>query len=168
MSLGPGSQDDAEAFQRFYDDAAGALMGYLEKVAGIDAAPDLFQETWLRFLASDGPADPLRRRSYLFATATNLMRQRWRDLQRQRNRLALETGPEPAEVPADVDPRFTHALRQLDPRDRSLLWLAHVEEQSHAEIARSWDLATASVKVLLFRARHRLRTLLADMEVTRA
>ena len=49
---------------------------------------------------------------------------------------------------------------QLTKRERALLWLAYVEGNSHAEIAVTLGLRRQSVKVLLFRAKRRLRDLL--------
>jgi RNA polymerase sigma-70 factor (ECF subfamily) len=45
-------------------------------------------------------------------------------------------------------------------RDRELLWLAYAQGSSHREIADSLGLKTASIKLLLFRARRRLAKLL--------
>ena len=45
---------------------------------------------------------------------------------------------------------------RLRPRDRDLLWLAYTQGLSHAEMARTLGVKTASVKLLLFRARTRL------------
>jgi RNA polymerase sigma-70 factor (ECF subfamily) len=44
----------------------------------------------------------------------------------------------------------------LRPRDRALLWLAHVEGRSHAEVGAILGLRAMSVRVLLFRARAEL------------
>jgi RNA polymerase sigma-70 factor (ECF subfamily) len=49
---------------------------------------------------------------------------------------------------------------ELKPQERALLWLAHVEGSSHEEIAEALNVKTASVKVMLFRARKRLGELL--------
>ena len=49
---------------------------------------------------------------------------------------------------------------RLTSRDRALLWLAYVEGESHEEIAASLGVGKRSIKVLLFRARRRLRELL--------
>jgi RNA polymerase sigma factor (sigma-70 family) len=57
-------------------------------------------------------------------------------------------------------------LAELTPRDRALLWLAYVEEHNHEEIASALGLARGSVKVLLSRARTRLRKLLVPRGVT--
>jgi len=48
----------------------------------------------------------------------------------------------------------------LKPRERALLWLAYVEEDTHEEIADALGVKRGSVKVLLSRARARLRDLL--------
>ena len=49
---------------------------------------------------------------------------------------------------------------ELKPQDRALLWLAHVEGSSHAEIAETLGVKEKSVKVMVFRARKRLAELL--------
>ena len=49
----------------------------------------------------------------------------------------------------------------LAPRDRALLWLAHVEGYDHREIARVLGLQESSVRVILFRARKKLEKELA-------
>jgi DNA-directed RNA polymerase specialized sigma24 family protein len=49
---------------------------------------------------------------------------------------------------------------ELSARDRALLWLAYVERATHQEIAASLGVGTRSIKVLLFRAKRRLRDLL--------
>jgi len=53
----------------------------------------------------------------------------------------------------------------LAPRERALLWLAYVEGENHQEIADALGLARGSVKVLLFRARAKLKRLLTTAGV---
>ena len=50
----------------------------------------------------------------------------------------------------------------LKPRERELLWLAYVEGSTHTEIADTVGVKTASVKMLLFRARQHLATVLRE------
>ena len=52
------------------------------------------------------------------------------------------------------------ALGQLKPRERALLWLAYAQGASHREIAEVLGLKTASIKLLLFRARRKMARLL--------
>jgi RNA polymerase sigma-70 factor (ECF subfamily) len=55
---------------------------------------------------------------------------------------------------------LSRAMRQLKPRERSLLWLAYAQGSTHVEIAQTLGLKTGSIKPLLFRARRRLSALL--------
>jgi RNA polymerase sigma-70 factor (ECF subfamily) len=58
------------------------------------------------------------------------------------------------------DPDVVATFAALKPRERALLWLAYVEEEDHQQIAAALGLARGSVKVMLSRARARLRDLL--------
>ena len=51
-------------------------------------------------------------------------------------------------------------MARLKPRERDLLWLAYAQGSSHKEIAETLGLKTASIKLLLFRARRRLAAML--------
>jgi len=144
-----------DAFRVFYGRTNGQLWAYLLRVSGRrDVADDLLQESYCRFLAARLPEmDAAESRSYLFRIATNLLRDRWR----------RRDDPEPVNpaVPScEVDPETRTDVRRcferLKPRDRQLLWLAHVEGFDHKEIARLTGLRVASVRVLLFRARGQL------------
>jgi RNA polymerase sigma-70 factor (ECF subfamily) len=48
----------------------------------------------------------------------------------------------------------------MRPRDRQILWLAYAEGYSHREIAEVTGLVSASVRLLLFRARRKMASLL--------
>jgi RNA polymerase sigma-70 factor (ECF subfamily) len=49
---------------------------------------------------------------------------------------------------------------RLTRRERALLWLAYAQGSSHKEIASCLGVRTASVKLLLFRARRKMAALL--------
>ena len=55
---------------------------------------------------------------------------------------------------------LARSMARLKPRERDLLWLAYAQGSSHKEIAETLGLKTASIKLLLFRARRRLAALL--------
>jgi RNA polymerase sigma-70 factor (ECF subfamily) len=59
------------------------------------------------------------------------------------------------------------ALRQMRPRERQLLWLAHAEGYSHREIAEITGLGSASIRLLLFRARRKIAKLLGQQKCGR-
>ena len=51
---------------------------------------------------------------------------------------------------------MTRALDRLRVQERTMLWLAYVEQASHREIASALEVGEGSVKVLLSRARRKL------------
>jgi RNA polymerase sigma-70 factor, ECF subfamily len=157
-----------EAFHGFYAATARPLWAYLRAACGSGAvADDLLQESYLRLLTADlHYEEDGGRRAYLYRIAGNLLRDHWR---RERRRPtpapladmdgAVESGaaaPASAVEAGDAQLDVQRALARLGPRDRQLLWLAHVEGASHREVAHALGLAVASVRVLLFRARRRL------------
>ncbi len=159
---------DNDAFAAFYQRSARPLWAYLVRVSSDPAlAEDLMQESYVRFLCASGApslaADgESAARLYLFRIATNLLRDHWR-----RPRAAsIEEIPEEFFAAAghsaqsDSQILLGPALRQMKPRERQLLWLAHAEGYSHREIAQVMGLAAASIRLLLFRARRKIAALL--------
>jgi RNA polymerase sigma-70 factor (ECF subfamily) len=157
---------EEEAFRSFYDRTSRAVWGYLARLTGDPAlADDLLQDTYYRFLrAGAAHESEAHRRNSLFKIATNLAR----DAARRRRVLPFFVADEPAEIPSKEDvagrvQRTTdvgRALESMKPRDRAMLWLAYAEGSSHQEIATALGVKTASVKLLLFRARRRLAGIL--------
>jgi len=130
-------------------------------------ADDIVQDAFCRLLRADvGTLGDEDLRRYLFRIAGNLMADKWRRSEREASwltRLRGEVYTDPVGVPDDGVAR---ELAALSPRDRALLWLAYVEEHNHQEIASALGLARGSVKVLLSRARTRLRKLLVTKGLT--
>jgi RNA polymerase sigma-70 factor (ECF subfamily) len=157
---------DEDAFRAFYDRTARALWGYLSRVTGDrQLADDLLQEAYYRFLrASRNYESESHRRNSLFQIATNLAR----DVRRRPLTLQLPESYEASSmrVGGDLAERtaeradLSRAMAQLKPRERQLLWLAYAQGESHRDIAATLGLKTASIKLLLFRARRKLAAIL--------
>ena len=143
-----------DAFRVFYSRTKGSLWAYLLRISRRpDVADDLLQESYCRFLAANLPEmDAAESRSYLFRIATNLLHDRWRRKQAPDIVDSTNQSWDDAEMRTDV----RRAFDELKPRERQLLWLAHVEGFDHKEIAHLTGLRVASVRVLLFRARGEL------------
>lgn len=155
---------DNEAFAAFYERTARSLWAYLARVSCDTAlADDLMQESYVRFLCASRPDEgEVAARRYLFRIATNLLRDHWR-----RPRAAsIDQIPEEFfattvnSAQADSQAMLGPAMAQMRPRDRQLLWLAYAEGYSHREIAQVTGLASASIRLLLFRARRKIARLL--------
>jgi RNA polymerase sigma-70 factor (ECF subfamily) len=166
---------DDEAFAGFYERSARSLWAYLARTSGDPAlAEDLMQESYVRFLCATRPPSHLvvgevACRRYLFQIGTNLLRDHWR-----RPRTAsIEEIPEAffarsgGAAQADSQMTLGPAMAQMRPRDRQLLWLAHAEGYTHREIAEVTGLGSASVRLLLFRARRKIARLLGESKCGR-
>lgn len=152
---------DEVRFEAFYRANAGSLWSYIYRLTGNpDVADDLLQKSFFRFLRANPQAandDHLRR--YLFRTATNLAFDHFRETKKERGREVTAAGVREHES-ADLRHDMMRVFAELKPQERVLLWLAHVEESAHEEIAETLGLKTKSIKVLLFRARKKLGDLL--------
>ncbi len=162
-----------EAFRSFYDRTARSVWGYLARLTGDPAlADDLLQDAYYRFLRAGGQYEnEAHRRNSLFKIATNLAR----DAARRRRVMPFFVADSSRDIPSKEDvagrvQRTTdvgRALESMKPRERAMLWLAYAEGSSHQEIAAALGVKTASVKLLLFRARRRLAGILGRAPVSR-
>ena len=158
----PRPMDEAR-FEALYRRTAGGLWSYLFRLTGDEAlSDDLLQKTFFRFLrANPSLASEDHARRWLFKTGTNLAFDHFRETKRERNR-----AEQLSHAPASIEPRdalrhdMMRTFAELKPRERALLWLAHVEEADHEDIGEALGVKAKSVKVLLFRARKKLGELL--------
>jgi RNA polymerase sigma-70 factor (ECF subfamily) len=150
------------AFEAFYRKTAGGIWSYIYRMTGDAAmADDLLQKTFFRFLRSNPAiADDDHLRRYVYKIATNLVFDHFRDTKRERAN-AFEWMPTEARPDrGDLRHDMARVFADLKPQERALLWLAHVEGNSHEEIAEAIGVKAKSVKVMLFRARKRLGEML--------
>jgi RNA polymerase sigma-70 factor (ECF subfamily) len=156
-----------DAFAAFYERSARPLWAYLARVSGDAAlADDLLQESYVRFLCADTQSldGEVAARKYLFRIATNLMKDYWR----KPRTASMDDVPEEhfqangTSGQVESQMMLGPALKQMRPRERQLLWLAYAEGYSHREIAQVTGLASASIRLLLFRARRKVARLITD------
>jgi RNA polymerase sigma-70 factor (ECF subfamily) len=146
-------------FEALYRKTAGSLWTYIFRLTGdAAAADDLLQKTFLRVLRANPEwENDDHACRYAFRTATNLVLDHFRETKRERVKLdSLLPRTHSLDKPADLRHDVGRLFNELKPRERALLWLAHVEEADHNEIGEALGLKSKSVRVLLFRARKRL------------
>jgi RNA polymerase sigma-70 factor (ECF subfamily) len=156
---------DEDAFHALYHRTAAPLRAYAARVLGnVTQADDIVQEAYLRILRAPMPSDdPQHVRAYLFRIASNLITDHFR---RRKREMSFWDLPERAAAPVDPASRIDMArvFQRLRPRDRQLLWLAHVEGANHREVAKALGLGERSVRVLLFRARQKLAKFIRESQ----
>jgi RNA polymerase sigma-70 factor, ECF subfamily len=157
---------DETAFRLFYQQHGRPVWSYLYRVlANAAQADDVMQEAFCRFLTAPvAGLEESEQRAYVFRIASNLAIDHWRRARREQSYAADQadrTEPRaPGAQPTARELDVSRTLGEMKPRERALLWLAYVEESGHDEIAASLGLAPKSVRVLLFRARRKLASLL--------
>ena len=153
---------DEREFHALYTRTAAPLRAYVVRtLTSPTHADDIVQETFLRLLRKPVPVlGDSEMRAYVFRIASNLIVDHWRAHRRE------TTGTLPKADAVDADQGLRLDVRRifsrLKPRDRQIVWLAHVEGIGHREIATVMGLRTGSVRVMLSRARQRLARLLRD------
>jgi len=150
------------SFHIFYRETAPRIWSYIRRASGdASLADDILQETFYRFLRADvPPMEQFQMKAYLYRTAGSLLSDHWRRSQRERHWsfewFLRRKPPENIEQSGDAMALF----QTLKPREQTLLWLAYVEGFDHREIAAALQVGEKSIRVLLFRARGKLTSLL--------
>ncbi len=162
-----------DALWKLYDRHGPGLLRYLERmVADASLAEDFCQEAFLRIWRKLDMFDPDRGSfsAWLYRAASNLV------LNRMALRSSSETTFETANELRDEEPgqpldtaasherdQVLHrALARLNPRDRAILTLRHLEEKSVAEVAVILEIPEGTVKSRVHYALRRLKSLLEE------
>lgn len=158
----PNRPMDEAKFDAFYRQNAPALWSYLNRLAGdASIADDLLQKAFINLLRSNATfASDDHMRRYLFRTATNLAMDHFRENKRRSGFTFATAESAVAPLSDDIKHDVKRIFAELNPKERALLWLAHVEGSDHEEISEALGVKPKSVRVLLFRARKHLGELL--------
>ncbi|HTU99085.1 MAG TPA: RNA polymerase sigma factor [Luteitalea sp.] len=157
---------DEGEFRAFYEQTARSLRAYLRRSLPAEQVDDAVQEAYMRLLRTPHAGLPVdERRAYLYRIAANLANDAWRARKKDATAaVAPDELPGAPTVAPGVRVDVTRALDRLRVQERTMLWLAYVEQASHREIASVLDVKEGSVKVLLSRARQKMA---AALGVTR-
>lgn len=157
--------------ERYY----ASVLGYLYRLVGQNRplAEDLSQEAFLRLLQQE-TYDPRRAfKPWLFAIATNLVRDHFKAAATRRMQPGLEgavgaladgaPGPEECALASEQGTAIAAAIGQLGEEYRAALLLRFYHGLSIPEIALALDIPLGTVKSRLSIGTRRLRTLLIDV-----
>jgi RNA polymerase sigma factor (sigma-70 family) len=148
------------AFESLYSRHVRDVYGYALGVLGSSAdAEDVTQTTFLNaYRALQGGERPRSPRSWLFAIAHNVCRQRFRQAARRPREVELHDAfavEEETDAPSAHD--IARALQSLPFTQRSALVMRELEGRSQVEIADALGVSVSAVETLLFRARRGMR-----------
>lgn len=164
-------QGDEAAMRSLWSRHAPHVDAVVRRLVGgndLDLAADIAQEVWIQIFR----ALPQYRGDSQFSTwAHRIAVNRTLNALRKTRRLAkIETDVEEDTAMVDPDPdrslmmaTIENAARQLSPGARAVFMLHDVEGYTHEEIAERLGITSGGSKSQLFKARARLRTLLAHL-----
>jgi RNA polymerase sigma factor (sigma-70 family) len=131
------------------------------RLGSADAADETLHELYLRMDRQDRVGTFSNPAAYLLTSAVNLARDRWRTEQRRAQRHDVEAFFDIVDETPGVD-RIAEgqqmlgvlmaALKQLTPRQRTILVAVHFEQLTHADIANRLNISTRLVRLELQRA----------------
>lgn len=164
-------QGDEAAMRSLWSRHAPHIDAVVRRLVGghdLDLAADIAQEVWIQIFR----ALPQYRGDSQFSTwAHRIAVNRTLNALRKTRRLAkIETEVEEDTAMVEPDPdrslmmaTIENAARQLSPGARAVFMLHDVEGYTHEEIAERLGITSGGSKSQLFKARARLRTLLAHL-----
>lgn len=160
-----------EEFRAFYERTARPLWAYLSRITGNrQQADDYLQEAYYRLYRSGSKFESeSHRRNCLYQIATNIVRDAARrsrrsvevPLEDESGESAIAVSDEPSpERQVSTRNELAQAMKQLEPLQRELLWLAYAQGASHQEIGEILGLRPISIRTLLLRARRKMAAIL--------
>jgi len=164
------SQSRCDFMKNAYQRYAGVLKSFLMRTVEEAEAEDLLHEVYLRLIKCRGPGLIDNVQAFMFTTATNLLRDRWR---RSNARFAptlvnfedcnlMAGAADPAEV---VDwrerlERVEKAMAALPPKPRLAFELSRMQDRSYSEIALELDVSVSMIEKHISTALNQLRAAL--------
>jgi RNA polymerase sigma-70 factor (ECF subfamily) len=135
------------------------LAGWCRRMVGDnEVAHDIAAEAFVRLLGRwTTVTDP---RAYLYTTALNLVRDRWR--RSERERVALRKTVTTLETAAAPAPELRMLVESLPKRLQQVVVLHYFADMSVDSVARALGIASGTVKRDLYDARAKLLVLLED------
>ena len=176
--IGQGNEDAArELMERLYPLVLKLVRAYLPRRASEE---DLVQTVFMKVFANLGqysgqvPVEHWVSRIAVNTCLNEIKAQRirpewrWADLSEEEQfvveALSATESEEPAVSGESAKELLNRLLSALSPRDRMVIRLLHLEERSVAEIKKITGWNAAVIKVRAFRARQKLKSLLAQLE----
>lgn len=159
-----GSEQDVQraAFDALYVQHVDAIVRYLRRRLGDQAAEDAAAEVFLRALRATPPlTDTAEALPWLYVTASHVISERRRSEHRRLRALERAAGQavagaEDRPIRPDLDPALVKALRRLSSPDREALLLIAWGELSYSEAAQVLEVPVGTVRSRIARARRQI------------
>jgi RNA polymerase sigma-70 factor (ECF subfamily) len=153
-----------QALEEIYRREHGALLAYLRRRVGPDAAADLVQETFLRAASSPQLGCLANPRAFLYRIARNILIDRARRKQRQAITVALGDCSTPcgSDQQREIEARelaavLDGALAGLPQKTRRVFAMSRFEDRTYREIHLDLGISVATVEYHMMKALSHMR-----------
>jgi RNA polymerase sigma-70 factor (ECF subfamily) len=162
-------KNQKEIWEKFYRNHSRSFWFYVYKICGDEhLADDIYQESFVRFLkARPEIANEKHMMGYLHRIAFHLVVDKKRRIKVEKKSFEEKTHTyerdlhdAKQESGVLLSMEMEKTFKNLQPKQRMLLWLAYVEGYSYSEIAQMTGTKENSIKVQMFRAREELAKLI--------
>lgn len=160
---------EGDLFAAVYEQHLAAILGYLRRRLGDNAAEDAAAEVFLRALRAPGPTDETGATTlpWLYGIAANVIAERRRADKRRLRAMQRLAADQPVVVPdpserVGLDPSLMRAVRKLKPADRETLLLIAWADLSYEQAAEALQIPVGTVRSRLVRVRRQLDALTAE------
>ena len=155
----------ASSFETFYRALQPKLFATLCLTTGSrqeaeEIMQDAFLNVWERWERVSAMEDPT---GFLFATAMNLFRKRYRRARLATRRIFVRREPDDAYATVNDRDVLVRALRDLTPQQRAAIVLTTMLGYSSVEAARILGIKDSTVRVLAMKGRTAMRTKVGDI-----
>jgi RNA polymerase sigma-70 factor, ECF subfamily len=163
--VGPFPRADSDASAELFNSQYPRLAGWVRRLVDNDeTAHEIASEAFTRLLARWSRLD--NPQSYLYMIATNLVRDHWRKMERERRAMRTAAASASDEQPGpDPGVDMRQLIQGLPPRMRNALLLHYYAGFSVREVAVMLGRAEGTIKADLYQARVRLRSALGEKNV---
>ncbi len=157
-----------DAYKKYYSDVYRFALSYLTKDR--ESVDDIVQDTFIVLFNKYREGEEVTYiKAFLFKTAYNFIRKKFRELQRDSQNVSIDEITEIPSQSEDIDERlsFEEYSRQiseaLSVRDAELFRLRYIEKYSLEEIAKMLDTSVGTVGTRVYRLRKRLIKILSEV-----
>ena len=157
-------EDRKKIWEKFYENYSRSFWFYIYKICGDEQlADDVFQESFFKFTKTKiNFQNEKQMQAYLYRIAYRIIIDKMRRIKVEKKAFEEEQRAYIGNVRKEGTQSEIHfsldmekTFKKLKPKERMLLWLAHVEGYSYEEIAEMTETKEKSLKVQLFRAREK-------------
>jgi len=157
-------QMDENSFKKFYEETYKKVWRFIFQLCGsYDLTNDVIQDSYIKFLQKVSQEfNFVQKKVFLYKIANNILKDYFRKKAIEKRCINNGDLDKSGIINRELKMDMEKFLSQMGIKERELLMLAYVEGYKHEEISEITGDKISSVKVMLFRARKKLLSIIKE------